>query len=217
MKLQRIAFVLAAIILSLSVKTYSGAGSAARASSVPPDSAAAFLGRWDLTLKAPDRAYPSWLEVREENGQFQGQMVGRWGNARALPKMEISNGQLTFVSPKAEEETPEDMVFKATVNGKTLSGTISGPKNGPWKFTGRPAPALKETKTPKWAKPITLFDGKDLTGWKPRGPGTSSWTVVNGTLVTPGNGPELINDSKFENFKLHVEFNCGPRIPEAVV
>lgn len=213
MKLQRIAsvaLVLATILLSLSVETYSIANSAAHASSLPPDSAAAFLGRWDLTLKAADREYPSWLEVREENGKLTAQMVGRWGNARPLPTVDISNGQLTFVSPKAEEDTPEDMVFKATVSGKTLSGTISGPKNGPWQFTGRPAPVLKETKTPKWGKPITLFNGKDLTGWKPSGPGATAWTVVNGTLVTPGNGPELINDSKFENFKLHVEFNCGP-------
>ena len=213
MKLQRIAlvaFMFATIVLSLSARMYSGGHSAAHPSSLPPDSAAAFLGRWDLTLKAPDREYPSWLEVREENGHLAAQMVGRWGNARPLPRVEVSNGQITFVSPKAEEETPDDMVFKATVSGKTLSGTISGPKNGPWQFTGRPAPALKETKTPKWGKPITLFNGKDLTGWKPSGTGPTAWAVVNGTLVTPGNGPELINDSKFENFKLHVEFNCGP-------
>ena len=28
-------------------------------------------------------------------------------------------------------------------------------------------------------------------------------------LREPGNGPELINDQKFQDFKLHVEFNCG--------
>jgi hypothetical protein len=27
--------------------------------------------------------------------------------------------------------------------------------------------------------------------------------------VSPGNGPEIISDQKFEDFKLHVEFNCG--------
>src|SRR5882762_2471217 len=40
-------------------------------------------------------------------------------------------------------------------------------------------------------------------------PGTTVWKVENGNLVSPGNGPELINDSKFEDFQLHVEFNCG--------
>ena len=33
---------------------------------------------------------------------------------------------------------------------------------------------------------------------------------MNGTLVTPGNGPELATDRKFQDFKLHLEFNCGP-------
>ena len=51
------------------------------------DSANAFLGRWDLTLKAPDREWPSWLELREEGGQLKADMVGRWGNARPLPKV----------------------------------------------------------------------------------------------------------------------------------
>ena len=34
--------------------------------------------------------------------------------------------------------------------------------------------------------------------------------MQNGNLVTPGNGPELISDRKVRDFKLHVEFNCGP-------
>jgi hypothetical protein len=33
--------------------------------------------------------------------------------------------------------------------------------------------------------------------------------VVDGTLVSPGRGPELITNAKFNDFKLHVEFNCG--------
>jgi 3-keto-disaccharide hydrolase len=33
---------------------------------------------------------------------------------------------------------------------------------------------------------------------------------VNGNLVSPGHGGEIINDGKFQDFKLHVEFNCGP-------
>jgi hypothetical protein len=35
------------------------------------------------------------------------------------------------------------------------------------------------------------------------------WTVENGTLVSPTHGPEIINDQKFEDFKLHIEFNCA--------
>ena len=90
-----------------------------------PESAQAFLGRWDLTLKAPDREYPSWLELREENGQLKAKFVGRWGNARPLPSVEISNGHLKFVSPKEEEDSKADLVFEGTLNEKILSGTLN--------------------------------------------------------------------------------------------
>jgi len=182
-------------------------------SETSPSSASskAFLGRWDLTLKAPDREYPSWLELREENGQLKAEMVGRWGNARPLPSAELSNGHLKFVSPKAEEDSKSDLVFEGALRGKILSGTLNGPDGKTWQWTGRRAPSLKRATSPKWAAPIPLFNGKDLTGWHEDKPGTSpAWKVENGMLITPGNGPELINNSKFEDFQLHVEFNCGP-------
>jgi len=209
MKFHRMAFVLA-VILSLCVaRNLFAATPGKESTATPADSAAAFLGRWDLTLKATDREYPSWLELSEENGQLKAQMVGRWGNARPLPKVELSNGHLTFVSPKEEEALPQDMVFEGTLSGATLSGTVTGPKDGPWHWTGQKAPALK-AKSEKWGKPSPLFNGKDLTGWQMKGEGTTKWTVENGNLISPGNGPELISDSKFQDFRLHVEFNCGP-------
>jgi hypothetical protein len=136
--------------------------------------------------------------------------VGRWGNARPLPKAEISNGKLTFVSPKEEEGAQADMVFEGSLSGKTLSGTVNGPDGKTWQWTGERAPALMRARPPKWGKEIPLFNGKDLTGWKMSDPNAEKvWKVENGELITPGNGPELINDGKYEDFKLHVEFNCG--------
>jgi len=203
---QRIAFVLVMAMLTLSARAYSQTEKSAKNT---PESVNAFLGRWDLTLEAPDREYPSWLELRQESGQLKARMVSRWGNARALPKVDLSNGRLTFVSPKEEEERPDDMVFEGTLMGKTLSGTTTGPDGTPWQWTGQRAPALNRESAPKWGKPISLFNGKDLAGWKMKGSGTTVWKVENGNLLSPGNGPELIHDAKFEDFKLHVEFNCG--------
>jgi Domain of Unknown Function (DUF1080) len=171
----------------------------------------AFLGRWDLTLKAPDREYPSWLDLRTQGGALRAEMVGRWGNARPLPKASVSDGHLTFVSPKEEEASQTDMVFEGTLTGGILSGTVNGPDGRTWQWTGRRAPTLKRTDPGGWGKPISLFDGRDLAGWHMDRPNPSKvWKVENGELISPGNGPELINDSKFEDFKLHVEFNCGP-------
>ena len=181
------------------------------ASAAPAASSKAFLGRWDLTLKAPDREYPSWLELRQENGTLKAEYTGRWGNPRPLPSAELTNGHLKFVSPKEEEGSKTDLVFEGTLTGKTLSGTLNGPDGKTWHWIGRRAPSLKRTSPPSWGETITLFNGKDLTGWHEERAGASpAWKVENGLLITPGNGPELINNSKFEDFKLHVEFNCGP-------
>ena len=174
-------------------------------------SAKRFFGRWDLTLKAPDREYPSWLEVSEEGGKLKAQMVGRWGNARALPKVEVTGGRLTFVSPKEEESSKSDLVFEGKLAGKQLVGIVNGPDGNNWAWTGQRAPSLKKTGTPTWDRPVHLFNGKDLSGWKPdKENPKAAWKVEDGVLVSPGHGPELINLSKFEDFKLHIEFNCGP-------
>ena len=171
--------------------------------------AKAFLGRWDLTLKAPDGEHPSWIEIKDEGGQLKAQFTGRWGNARPLPKVDVSDGKITFVSPKEEEGGKSDVVFEGQMSGEQITGTLNGPDGNTWQWVGMKAPALNKTGMPKWGKPVKLFNGKDLTGWMPSKAGTPEWTVKDGTLVTPGNGPELVSDQKFQDFKLHIEFNCG--------
>ena len=205
--LRRKIFAFTTLILTFSLQVYSQPkNSADTASSVQP-----FLGRWDLTLKTPGHDSPSWLEITQENGKLSARMVSRWGHARPLPKVEIANDQITFVSPKEEEERKDDMVFVGKLSGKTLSGTTTGPDGTPWQWTGVRAPSLKRTSAPKWGTPTQLFNGKDLSGWTMSDPkATATWKVENGTLVSPGHDPELISDAKFEDFKLHVEFNCAP-------
>lgn len=211
MKLEKTAFLLVIGMLTLSVAAYCGDRWLAKTFSLDADqSLQTFLGRWDLVLKAPDREYPSWLELHEENGQLKGEIVGRWGNARPLPTVEVSNDHIKFVSPKEEEDSQADIVFEGTLTGENLSGTANGPDGKTWHWSGRRAPALKRRQVPRWGKSIPLFNGKDLTGWSMDKPSSSSvWRVENGALITPGHGPELISDSKFQDFKLHVEFNCG--------
>ena len=193
----------ALLLLGVSLQLYSQAEKPTYdAVSVGP-----LLGRWDLTLKAPDREYPSWLDLTLEDGQLQARFVSRWGNARPLPKVDFANGQLTFVSPKQEEDRKDDMVFVGKLSGKMLVGTTTGPDGTPWQWTGVRAPSLKRKAPPKWGKPIQLFNGKDLSGWHASDPKLPAWKVENGILVSPGHGAELISDRKFQDFKLHVEFN----------
>jgi hypothetical protein len=203
-------FALTTLVLMLSKVAFSDAYSE-QENSETAASVQSFLGRWDLTLKPPLREYPSWLEITQENGQLKARFVSRWGNARPLPKIEISNGTVTFVSPKEEEDRKDDMVFQGKLSGKTLVGTTTGPDGVAWQWTGERAPSLKRKSDPKWGTPTQLFNGKDLSGWTPSDPSaTAKWKVENGTLVSPGHGAELITEAKFEDFKLHIEFNCAP-------
>ncbi len=212
MRFQKIAL---ATALSLSLLS-AGAYSENKKDSASAD-AKRFLGRWDLTLQASDREYPSWLEITQDNGQLKAQFVSRWGNARPLPKIELSSGHLIFVSPKEEEDRKDDMVFQGTLVGETLTGTTTGQDGTPWTWTGRRAPSLERKRPPKWGKPNQLFNGKDLTGWHPdKANPSAAWTVQDGAMVSPGHGPEIISDSKFQDFELHIEFNCQPNANSGV-
>jgi hypothetical protein len=183
------------------------AAAAARADDLP----AGYVGRWDVTLHTPGRDLPTWLEITDAGNGPRVRMVGRWGNARYLPSATFTGGKLHFVSPKEEEGRKDDMVFEATLVGKTLEGETHGPDGTSWKFSGERAPSLTRAKPPVWGKPVELFNGKDLAGWHlsdPKAPDT--WKVENGALVSLGNGAELISDPTFEDFKLHIEFKVAP-------
>ena len=175
----------------------------------PPRADQPFLGRWDLTLRAPGHEYPSWIEIAEKDGKLSALFTSRWGNARPLPRIEIDGTQITFVSPKEEEDRKDDMVFRGRMEGKKLAGTTTGPDGAPWTWSGERAPSDARKVASSWGKPVALFNGKDLAGWKQTAPGPPVWTVENGDLVSPGHGPELVSDARFDDFKLHLEFNCG--------
>lgn len=170
-----------------------------------------YLGRWDLTLQTADRNYASWLELTEHKGSIQARMVGRWGHARVLPSAKFVDGRIRFVSPKEEEgRTDGDMVFEGRLRGYQLYGTTTGPDGTSWIWRGERAPSLKRKAPPKWGAPVTLFNGKNLSGWHPTDSANApAWQVQQGKLVSPGRGADLVSDQRFEDFKLHIEFNCG--------
>ncbi|MFN3422226.1 MAG: DUF1080 domain-containing protein, partial [Armatimonadota bacterium] len=55
---------------------------------------------------------------------------------------------------------------------------------------------------------VSLFNGKDLTGWHVMG--SPSWKVENGILVCTGEGGGwLRSDKQYENFVLRLEFRIS--------
>jgi hypothetical protein len=170
------------------------------------------LGRWDLSLQTPKGELPSWIEVSEEQGHLKVVMVGLTDHATQLKKVDLKNGEIEFVSPKGEEGFSDDTLFKGKLAGGELLGTASTPNGTSWPWTGRRAPTLSGNVAPKWGKPITLFNGKDFSGWRfSDAGGAKNWTVEDGTLVNHGHGGDIITTSKFGDFKLHLEFQCGPK------
>lgn len=166
-----------------------------------------YAGRWDVTLQTPERAYSSWLDIRQDHGKVRVRMVGRWGHARWLPLASIVDGQLRFVSPKEEEGRSDgDMVFDGVRVGAQLQGTTKGPDGATWTWRAERAPALTATKSPQWGTPVAL----DIGAWAPLDAAAKQWRVVDGTLVSPGAGTDLRSVAEFGDFKLHLEFNCAP-------
>ncbi len=167
-----------------------------------------FSGRWDLTLKGTSKDLPSWIDVSEEQGQLKVVLVGPTDHAMRLKQAEIKSGELTFVSLKGEQGFDADTTYKAKLAGGRLVGTVTNSQHT-WQLLGTRAPALSETKDPKWGTPVHLFDGKSLAGWRLSDPSKNSWEVLDGTLVSNGHGSEIIGIPKFFDFQLHVDFNAG--------
>ena len=170
-----------------------------------------YLGRWDLTVETPAEERPSWIELSERRGQLEGLMTGFWGHATPTGKVQLKDGEIEFTAP-TDEGFDEGTLIKGKLAGGQLAGTATSPKGVSWQWTGQRAPALERKSAPQWGKPVRLFDGKDLSGWKFADPSHAGvWSVEDGSLVKTGAGSELISSSKFRDFKLHVEFNCGPK------
>jgi hypothetical protein len=208
---RRLCFALSfAVLLAFSVGA-ERADAQAVATSSEPSSIRPYLGRWDLTVKTPTQERPSWIEFSERDGQVNGLMVGFWGHATPTGTVQLKGGEIEFTAP-ADAGFDEGTLFKGQLaGGGQLAGTATSPKGVSWQWTGERAPALERTSAPHWGKPVRLFDGKDLSGWKFADPSHAGvWSVEHGTLVKNGSGSELISIPKFGDFKVHAEFNCGP-------
>jgi hypothetical protein len=170
----------------------------------------AFAGRWDLTITEPDnKQLPSWLEVTAGPGDWTARFVGRWGHARRLPKVVIKGDEIQFVSPREEEGSKNDLVFDGKLAGDKLSGKAEGPNGVSWTWTGKRAPALVPPAGLKWGEPITLFNGRDFTGWTFDRPSKAAgWVVEKGCMVNRSTGSNIATERKVQDFKLHIEVNC---------
>jgi hypothetical protein len=164
------------------------------------------VGRWDITVDEGGTAKPSWMEVEISGFEtLVGRFVATGGSARPISKIHFDNGKFSFEIPPQWEKSDKDLRVEGNVTKNRIEGVIHEVNGKDHSFTGVPAPFLTEKKTVKWGKPIKLFNGKNLDGWKTSGK-KNQWTVQHGVLISPESGSNLISEQTFTDFKLHVEF-----------
>ena len=169
-----------------------------------------FNGRWNITVIKEPRGRAWWLEVEGAGGKgaLKGRFVGApGGNMDPITDLAIHDGELRFTFNRKEVLT-----YRARLVNGHLEGAVDSPSlKRIW--TGKRAPVIRDQDDGSWreGKPVSLFNGKDLTGWKPQVPGKPlGWSVTNGILGNVADANNLISERKFWNFSLHAEYRLQP-------
>lgn len=185
------------------------------------------IGDWTLEL---DSGKPAWLSIVKKDGEpqiFMRVYVGPQGPHKVT---EVVDGNVRFnmfSRPKGETGKVHSAVQVGIKYGK-LQGHIlrtddDGRINETVHFSGKRIPPMP-TSPPDLSKVqfgerISLFNGKDLAGWRPYElDKIMGWHVEDGLLVntTPktdfsatGAYANLRTEEDFEDFRLHIEFLIG--------
>ncbi len=162
--------------------------------------ASPFAGRWDLTVTAAQSTYPSWLEFADESPTPAVRVVGRTGSVHPGTDVKVDGDHLSFKSSEG--------VWDVTAGGGKITGVQHRSRGADIQFTGVRAPALNRRPPAAWSAPEALFNGKDLTGWEVDDPSKTYWSAQNGELRNDKGGANIHTTRKFDDLKLHIEYNC---------
>ncbi|MBR9759221.1 DUF1080 domain-containing protein [bacterium] len=206
-------------LLFLSWMVFSPMGG--NAESIPKE----MLGDWSLNLKSGEAG---WLSVSEKDGLPSVAMAVDVGSIKPLSNVTVKEEKIYIPIKKFRKGGKNGKLVRTTravvwsENGKLVGEVISLFPDGREEkdpFTGKfvpPMPPKPDLAKVKFGKPVTLFNGKDLTGWKLRRPEKlNGWSVKDGLLVneTPktdfsatGAYGNLRTEAVFGDFKLHIEF-----------
>jgi hypothetical protein len=183
-----------------------------------------YLGSWALTL--PNGA-AGWLGVTEKNGKLAGSILWAGGSVLPVDSIKVEGDALVInrvQKGKGGMVTTETITGKADGDEMKLTTVKSQPQReaefAKAEFTGKrtpPPPAAPDLSKVKFGEPITLFNGKDLEGWRRTDPkADNGWTVHDGILTNgveqePGKAHKhfgnLRTDREFEDFHITLETN----------
>ena len=177
----------------------------------------AFTGNWALTLPSGGAG---WLGVEEKDGALKSSVL--WGGGSVVPtqKTQLTEGKLVITRLSKQKDKQITETLTITENGDSLTGTTvkvdeAGKSFGQVQFGGKRIPALPakpDLSKVKFGEPVSLFNGKDLTGWrliKPdadNGWSVEDWALINRVDKKSGKHyGNLRTDAEFEDFKLTLE------------
>ncbi len=188
-----------------------------------------FVGRWAMTT--PQGA-AAWLGVEAKDGYYDASIMWGTGSVEPVDSVFISDNTLYVIRLRkvqhkdASGKTVRTQTFPDAIIGKldgdelTLSlnrANASGEGLEREEFSGKrtpPLPPAPDLAAVKYGEAVTLFNGKDLTGWRLTNPkDMNGWSVQDGILI---NRPvhesgrhssygNLRTDREFEDFNLTLE------------
>jgi len=185
----------------------------------------ALLGDWTLSITSGEAG---WLSISEtEENQPAVAMLVDVGTINPLKGVEVRDGKIHIPLKTRRKGKKGPIISKSSATVWSGGGTLKGEiltqfpdgkeKRDP--FTGKaipPMPPAPDLSKVSFGEPITLLNGKDLTGWRLRRPEKlNGWSAKDGCLAneTPktdfspvGAYGNLRTEAVFGDFKLHIEF-----------
>ncbi len=177
-------------------------------------------GDWSLQLQSDT---PAWMSIEDIRGEPKVKLRLHVGPNGPQKNIQFKNGRLTFELRQSKKMKDVKTVDVGIKDGKLDGVMTSTAPDGTVKkdpFTGKKIPPISTTPPDlskvRFGHPISLFNGKDLTGWRPHeSDKINGWSVKDGMLIntTPktdfsatGAYANLRTEAEFEDFWLHIEF-----------
>jgi hypothetical protein len=186
--------------------------------------ASEFVGQWTIDV---ENEGVSWLEIRQDKGYLDGKLLWIAASVNPVSNVFIANNKLIVtqnndvVRQRDEKDNPVKKQVVTTwleiqkdgdnkIKGLRLSPKRDGSGVDTSSFTGTllpPVGAAPDLSTVKFGTPITLFNGKDLSGWKLIDEKQKNgFTVVDGILVNDPAQAEGGQHVSYGNLRTEQEF-----------
>jgi hypothetical protein len=192
-----------------------------------------YVGSWALTVPG---GHAGWLGVKERNGNLTADIMWIGGSVVPVDEVRVNGDSLVLVRRHRFEETDKSGKRVRLTNVETITahrkgdalemttetlrpgGRTGEPK--PEHFTAKllpPVPPAPDLSRVRFGRPIKIFNGKDLSGWRLTDPNAvNGWSVENGELINNPvqvegaphkNYGNLRTDKEFEDFRIQLDVN----------